>query len=75
VKSAVDARDDLSKDSRCILIAHTYNNAISVRNAGLPPENALAMANFKELLEDSRKKVVNEAYFDENLRNPVFLIH
>lgn len=61
----------MPKDKRCIFIAHTYNNAISARNSGLPPENALAMADFKELPLELRKKIVNEVYFDKNLRTAV----
>ena len=68
--SADDAQE-MSKDKWCIFLAHTYNNAITARNAGLPPENALAMANFKELPLELRKQIINEVYFDKNFRNAV----
>jgi len=61
----------ISKDKRCTFIAHTFNNAISARNSGLPPENALAMADFKELPLELRKKIVNQVYFDKGLRDAV----
>jgi hypothetical protein len=61
----------MPKDKRCIFIAHSYNNAITARNAGLPPENALAMVNFDELPLELRKNIVNQVYFDKNLKNAV----
>ena len=60
----------ISKDNWCIFIAHAYNNAIMARNSGLPPENGLAMAN-KELPLELRKNIVNQVYFDKNLRDAV----
>jgi hypothetical protein len=60
-----------SKDMRCIAIAHTYNNSLTARDAGLPPENALAMSDFKELPVELRKKIINQVYFDPNFRNEV----
>lgn len=68
---SADGAKEISKDKRCIFIANTYNNAIAARNRGLPPENALAMANFDELPLELRKKIVNEVYFDKKLRNAV----
>jgi hypothetical protein len=61
----------MPNDKQCIFIAQTYNNAITARNAGLPPESALAMADFKDLPLELRKKIVNEVYFDKNLRTAV----
>lgn len=68
--SADDVKE-ISKDKRCTFIAGAYNNAIAARNRGLPPENALAMVNFAELPLELRKKIVNEVYFDKNLRNAI----
>jgi hypothetical protein len=65
---AADGEGEISKDNRCIFIAHTYNNALTARNAGLPPQNALAMADFKDLPLELRKSIVNEVYFDTKLK-------
>lgn len=65
---AGDGEPKIDKDTRCIFIAHTYNNALTARNAGLPPENALAMADFKELPLQLRKNIINQVYFDKNLK-------
>lgn len=69
--AGAEGEKEVSKDMRCIAIAHTYNNSLTARDAGLPPENALAMSDFKELSVDLRKKIVNQVYFDPNFRNEV----
>ena len=68
---ASDNGKDAKGDNRCIFIAHTYNNSITARNAGLPPEQALGMSDFKELPVELRKKIVNQVYFDPTLKNAV----
>lgn len=65
---AADGEPRVDKDKQCISIAHTYNNALTARDAGLPPENALAMADFKDLPLVLRKNIINEVYFDKKLK-------
>lgn len=70
--SAHAAQDfkSLPLHKKCTLLAGVYSVAIDQRNMGLPPENVLG-AFRDEVPLDLRKAVINQVYFDPELRYAV----
>lgn len=56
--------EDKDKDRYCIQLAAAYVNAVMARNAGLEPEQALSMSDFRDITVEKKKQVINQVYFD-----------